>query len=401
MKKFGPRGPRSAFTLIELLVVIAIIAILIGLLLPAVQKVREAAARSTCQNNLKQMGLGIHNYESGYGKTPSVGQCESRTTSVTYTALGWAVWILPNIEQDAVFRQFDTTNTSTTGYQNLHAGKILGRPYDDYVNNLNGWNASGTIIKTYVCPSTPIPALQRDPVHQRGPMDYMAIALSDIVLGANAQEDNAANVPAGSTIGATAVYGTRADTTASPVAGQTWQQFMAVYGAMTCEGRTLQGISDGTTSTILIIEDAGRSHPKVANFGATSSRTSCVATADAAVWNVGTSAADVTTNAGYRRRVFAWADPDAGTNGLSGPHQDSLNKVARINQNASPIGGPSNCSWSTNNCGPNDEPFSFHSGGANAVMADGSVRFFRDTIPANMLKWLAGADDANTVSNID
>jgi prepilin-type N-terminal cleavage/methylation domain-containing protein len=134
--RFCNRRRGGAFTLIELLVVIAIIAILIGLLLPAVQKVREAAARSQCSNNLKQMSLAVANYDSTYQKIPPAWTCGGTPgtssncgTTGPYGAVHF--YLLPYIEQNNIY---------------VASGTNQGV-------NVNGNGVYNTPIKTYVCPS--------------------------------------------------------------------------------------------------------------------------------------------------------------------------------------------------------------------------------------------------------
>ncbi len=147
------RTGRRAFTLIELLVVIAIIAILIGLLLPAVQKVREAAARMSCSNNAKQLGLGLHNYHDSYGQFPPASQVPwgrpgGDDCHMEYHGPfgpNWAVLVLPFIEQGNLFTQANVTSFPGVAFtQN-------GTPPSGV--NLSWRAIVGTPVKTFLCPS--------------------------------------------------------------------------------------------------------------------------------------------------------------------------------------------------------------------------------------------------------
>ena len=337
---------RHGFTLIELLVVIAIIAILIGLLLPAVQKVREAAARTSCSNNLKQLGLGLHNYESAYQVFPTSGEGNNTTVSPPVTGFDLQstfTQLLPFVEQENAYKMMD-----------------LRKPYNHPSNVANYGTDGGAKakIKTFLCPSHPY--YQDDPKGY-GQTDYMPVAYTDI----DPTDGRRCTLN-----GTCALY--RSDAFLihhNMVTGYDPATGFWVY--IKKSGRKATGATDGTSNTIAIIEDVGKAHESYSPFMKAGYADACSDCLDKSPTGL--------------KNNYRWAEPDC-ANGVSGPHQATDTQVAAINNHASPKGGSTACPWSANNCGPNDEPFSFHPGGCMAVWGDGHVVFIKQTISAQVLR---------------
>jgi prepilin-type N-terminal cleavage/methylation domain-containing protein/prepilin-type processing-associated H-X9-DG protein len=350
----------GGFTLIELLVVIAIIAILIGLLLPAVQKVREAAARSKCSNNIKQIALAAHNYESAYSVLPPAGRgygfCSSTAGGTGDTKifnLNGLVLLLPFLEQTAQYSQYDMNqafsdvvagNGGSPPLRNLN-GTLQGNPA------VNGAFANNP-LSVFICPSDPAP---RENTPQAPPNRYGATSTQS---GQRTNYDFITN--------ANGDFGTC----------NYWKTASAQNKYMFGENSNLKitQVPDGTSNTLM--------------FGETTVEPYCNG------WPPSWS---------YRGWVQVGIDPAKSTTPpsmfanpqvLGGKGINDWTLIASWTQCGNPTATGANAPRA-GRLGDWGRAGSMHTGGAQFAMGDGSVRFIRDTVPAGLLQFAALINDGN------
>jgi len=366
-----------AFTLIELLVVIAIIAILIGLLLPAVQKVRAAAARTQCSNNLKQIGLAIHNYHDVNKFFPSAGCNDGKPLSSgpwpnAGEGTNWGVFILPYIEQDTIFKRL--TFTGDSGWTSN------GGATSSAVNNVT--LSAGIVLQMYRCPMDPHPPLIGNGSNVSGGSiqvtrnSYVAIAGAVNNLDQSGQFKESRNTKDSWSI----------------------QWGVTAWGGMISPGFNnvrATTVPDGLSNTLAISEQA-----------------------DYLFYDDGTRGGDydMTSTANGLYRGHPGGDKD-GTSNVLRPGQTWMDSRGQtmttiryaINQKTGwkrgvdctgdgqppQVCGVSAAQWQSE--GANVPLVSAHSGGVNALFGDGSVRFVTDGTSLLTLARLATRDDGGVI----
>jgi prepilin-type N-terminal cleavage/methylation domain-containing protein/prepilin-type processing-associated H-X9-DG protein len=311
----SPERSRRGFTLIELLVVIAIIAVLIGLLLPAVQKVRASAARMQCTNNLKQLGLAYHNYANLYGNAFPPAMLTDPTKTV-----GWGIFLLPFIEQDNLYKRY-----------NFAAPFFFSNP----AFGIDNQSVANTPLALFICPSVP---------PRSGPYTYTF---------------NFPPFPSFTWQAYPSDY--------TPLAGVS--QFLAGYLGLPTDGLAgalqqdkptpIASLRDGTSNTILLAEIAGKNE----------------------LYRAGTDTG--TPLSGFFGGEGGWADATSSGSSLWGSSADGT--VA-----------PGACGV---NCSNDYGLYSFHSGSANILLADGSARGVSATIDIRILCALVTRQGGEVVSD--
>lgn len=335
MRSLSAQRVARGFTLIELLVVIAIIAILIALLVPAVQKVREAAARSQCQNNLKQLGIACMAYESTYKSLPPGG--------MSGPGLGygpsWLAFILPFVEQDNVYKAFDFTGTTGT-----NVGVAYYQASNSFGHQANAALVKGKFFHVYYCPASIL--------------DKFGLIgiLPEPGPGLGVMRPTYCGIAGGDDHRTTQNYDAGADphnAIGKRSAGGVLVSNLAVKIAL---------ITDGTSNTLMAgeqskhcVDATGAKLDCRSDFGHGFTMGPALSTANQRDWNI--------TTIRYAINTDSW--------------------------NLKGIGDQF--------YGCNRPLLSVHPGGTNTLFADGTVRFLEGGIPLQMLKNLANRDDNNAV----
>ncbi len=368
----SPSRRSRGFTLIELLVVIAIIAVLIALLLPAVQQAREAARRTQCKNNLKQLGLALHNYESSFGQFPmpavwSVNVTSGSNGDPSY-GLAWSMAILPYMDQAALFNSFD-----------------FSRPI------WSGANNQALIAKTlpaHICPSTPsIPLAPTTWLASplRGNPSYGLAPSSDIVVPGWGRSDYIVPTDVRSPLYYSLTNGSTAtrhgffyagDAFGSAVVADTNVGTQAAVAAKGYQdgSPTVAKVLDGLSNTIMVAEKAGRNQlwEKGQLFTA--------GTPDADSGGTSDFLAYLSNQNNYAGG--GWADPN-NAEWLDGSNRNGM--VGSYNKTANGDGSQVNsCPINCNNLTAHSW-YSWHIGSINVAMGDGSVRTINENISDNVL----------------
>ncbi len=346
---------RHGFTLIELLVVIAIIAILIGLLLPAIQKVREAAARTQCANNCKQIGVALLNYENGNGQLPPASQVPyaqvNDDTNDDYTGPfgpNWAVLVLPYIEQVGLFEQANPN--SYPGVAVTHAAtvsKFTTKPYPFGYNQ--SWRVVGSQpIKVFLCPSDPFNT------------SPFTVAASNPPAGGSARGN----------YGVTCGYedfdhqngGATYKTTAAGIPQQNGMVSSPVMASNF--GSQIIEITDGTSNTVLVAE----------------LRAGLSAIDPRGVWAMGFSGSSI-VNGGRASYNPTPNNLIGGTSADGGDELQNGSAYCSTTTAAEGMGCTTSGSIMTS-----AQSRSMHTGGVTCCFADGSVHFVRNSV--SQLTWV-------------
>ena len=362
---------KRAFTLIELLVVIAIIAVLIALLLPAVQQAREAARRSQCKNNMKQLGLAFHNYAETFGILPAAntvvlnngGAISGIGEGIRGQAVGdtnmhiWTEFVLPFLDQGPLYNKINFSVPQ--GW-----GSPTGGPLLNFTNVAGtAWSASqdfaalsGSVIPPFLCPSVP-----------RGSNVTPLYACGDFPASVpNYLQGGALDYPAMSMFSAMKNIG----------GGNSGRTMMDAdsFNGISAGGVRMSRVTDGLSNTLMLGESAFKSRE---------------------MWrskNVGPNATSITNDPGTGAKPQqgdAWMDWHLSIHGMR-----PITPQSYTTTNGGPGRADGQC---TVNCNNRWNLYSFHTGGAHMLMGDGSVRFVSENIDARTMSYILCIDDGAVI----